>query len=381
MTERDSDIEFDFFEDLEPAEPPPPPEKPPRGQRPPRGGPRRPIHGPTGLTPLLRLAGLIAFAILVVVLLVFWVQSCRGASKKHSYESYMEAARGVARDSAQIGDELTVALTTPGAKAIQLQTKIAGLAQRMEQVRAAGAQLSSPGPLRAEQQSLLESLDFRASGLHGLADTFRRTAGSKDVDKGGGLLAAQANRLVTSDIVWDDLFRQASLRELKAQGITGVAVPVSNVVDNTDFGSPRFWVPILERISGASTGGTTGGPHGTGIVTTKVLSSGQQLSTTTETTVTAGPDLGFAVVVEDTGASQEVQIKVTLTIEQQPNPIVKTETIALINPGEQKQVSFRNLGSVQFATKTTVKVDVQPVPNEASTSNNSAQYPVIFSLG
>src|SRR6266540_2314599 len=368
MTERDSDIEFDFFEDLEPAEPPPPPEKPPRGQRPPRG-PRRPVQGPTGLTPLLRLAGLIAF----------WVQSCRGASKKHSYESYMEAARGVARDSAQIGDELTVALTTPGAKAIQLQTKIAGLAQRMEQVRAAGAQLSPPGPLRREQQSLLESLDFRVGGLRGLATTFRRTAGSKDVDKGGGLLAEQANRLVASDIVWDDLFRQASLLELKAQGITGVAVPVSSVVDNPDFGSPRFWVPILERISGASTGGTTGGTHGTGIVTTKVLSSGQELSQTSENTITAGPDLGFIVVVEDTGDSQEVQIKVTLTIQQQPNPIVKTETIALINPGEQKQVTFRNLGSVQFATKTTIKVDVQPVPNEANAGNNSAQYPVIFS--
>jgi hypothetical protein len=380
MTERDSDIEFDFFEDLEPAEPPPPPEKPPRGQRPPRG-PRRPVQGPTGLTPLLRLAGLIAFAILVVVLLVFWVQSCRGASKKHSYESYMEAARGVARDSAQIGDELTVALTTPGAKAIQLQTKIAGLAQRMEQVRAAGAQLSPPGPLRGEQQSLLESLDFRVGGLRGLATTFRRTAGSKDVDKGGGLLAEQANRLVASDIVWDDLFRQASLLELKAQGITGVAVPVSSVVDNPDFGSPRFWVPILERISGASTGGTTGGTHGTGIVTTKVLSSGQELSQTNENTITAGPDLGFIVVVEDTGDSQEVQIKVTLTIQQQPNPIVKTETIALINPGEQKQVTFRNLGSVQFATKTTIKVDVQPVPNEANAGNNSAQYPGIFSLG
>jgi CARDB len=153
------------------------------------------------------------------------------------------------------------------------------------------------------------------------------------------------------------------------------------VVNNPDFGSPRFWVPILERISGASTGSTTGGVHGTGIVTTKVLPSGQELSQTTETTVTAGPDLGFVVVVEDTGDSQEVQIEVTLTIQQQPNPIVKTQTIALINPGEQKQVVFRNLGTVTFATKTTVKVDVKPVPSEANSSNNSASYPVIFSLG
>jgi hypothetical protein len=381
MTERDSDIEFDFFEDLEPDEPTPP-EESQRGQRPPRGGPpRRPVRGPTGIAPLLRLAGLIAFAILVVILLVFWVQSCRGASKKHSYETYMEKARGIGRDSTQIGTELTNVLTTPGLKALQMQTKIDGLAQRMEQLRTAGAALSSPGPLRNEQQSLVETLDFRVSGLRGLADTFRKTAGSKDVDKGGRLLATQANRLVAGDVVWADLFRLAALSELQRQGITGVAVPTSSVVNNPDFGSPRFWVPILERISGASTGGTTGGTHGTGIITTKVLPSGQELSTSTETTVTAGPDLGFVVVVEDTGDSQEVQIEVTLTIQQQPNPIVKTQTIALINPGEQKQVVFHNLGTVTFATKTTVKVDVKPVPNEASTTNNSASYPVIFSLG
>jgi hypothetical protein len=44
-------------------------------------------------------------------------------------------------------------------------------------------------------------------------------------------------------------------------------------------------------------------------------------------------------------------------------------------------VTFRNLGQVQFATRTTVKVDVAPVPEEKNTANNSAQYPVIFSLG
>jgi hypothetical protein len=381
MTERDSDIEFDFFEDLEPAEPPPPPERPPRARPPGGRPPRRSVRGPTGVTPLLRLAGLIAFAILVIVLLVFWVQSCSGAGKKHSYESYMDDVRVTARQSDQIGKQLTAALTTPGSTAVQLQARILGLAQRMEQVLATGENLSPPGPLREEQQNLVESLDFRVRGLRGLGETFRKTAGSKDVDKGSILLADQANRLVSSDIVWADNFKQSSQDELVHQGITGVAVPSSSFVDNPDFGSPRFWVPILERISGASTGGTTGGVHGTGIAMTKALPSNQELSQTSENTVTAGPNLGFAVIVEDTGDSQEVQIKVTLTIQQTPNPIVKTQTIDLINPGEQKQVEFHSLGQVQFATKTTVKVDVQPVPNEANTSNNSASYPVIFSLG
>jgi hypothetical protein len=74
-------------------------------------------------------------------------------------------------------------------------------------------------------------------------------------------------------------------------------------------------------------------------------------------------------------------VKVTLTIQQSPTPIVQTKTVDLINPGEQKTVVFRNLGQVQFATRTVVKVDVQPVPQEKNTANNSKQYPVIFSLG
>ena len=110
------------------------------------------------------------------------------------------------------------------------------------------------------------------------------------------------------------------------------------------------------------------------------MPANQELSESTENTVTATSDLGFAVTVEDTGDSQEVQIKVTLTIQQQ-NPIVQTMTIDLINPGEQKQVVFRNLGVITFATKTQVKVDVAPVPQEKNVDNNSKVYQVIFSLG
>jgi hypothetical protein len=293
----------------------------------------------------------------------------------------MEKVSAVAQQSEGDGRKLNDALTTPGIKASELASRIDGLAQQEELAVNQAVQVSSPGPLREEQMNMVEALSFRVSGLRGLADTFRRTAGSKDVAGGGVLLAAQAQRLVTSDVVWDDLFRDASVRELKNQGITGVRPPDSSFVSNPDFASSRFWVAILDRFHGVSTGGVTTGLHGTGLVSVKALPSQQALDPNAENTVTARTDLGFAVTVEDTGDSQEVQVKVTLTIQQQPTPIVKTETIDLINAGEQKTVTFRNLGQVQFATKTTVKVDIQPVPGEKNTSNNSASYPVIFSLG
>jgi hypothetical protein len=380
MSERDTDIEFDFFEDLDPGEPVEEEDRP-RLRRPGPSGPRRPGRGPMAIAPLLRLAGLILFAILVVVLIVFWVQSCNGASKRSAYKNYMEKVSVFAKESEADGRKLNDALTTPGIKASELAGRLDGLAQQEQLTVNQAVQLSPPGPLRAEQLNLIEALQFRVSGLRGLADTFRRTAGSKDIAGGGVLLSAQAQRLVTSDVVWDDLFRSASVTELKNQGVTGVAPPESTFVPNPDFASPRFWVAILDRFHGVSTSGVTTGLHGTGLVAVKALPSGQALDSAAENTVTARTDLGFAVTVEDTGDSQEVQVKVTLTIQQQPTPIVKTQTIDLINAGEQKTVTFHNLGQVQFATKTTLKVDIAPVPGEKNTSNNSAAYPVIFSLG
>ena len=393
MTEHDTDLDFDFFDDDQPSPSRPADDDTQIGREPPPaerrgGGGRRPSGGrpPVGMTPLLRLAGLIAFGILIVVLLVFWVSSCQDAGKKNSYKNYYEKVGVVANDSAQVGRELNAALTTQGIKFSDLEQKIDGLAQREQQNVAALRSIHPPGPLRVQHQAALESLGFRVSGLRGLADGFTQASRSpKNVTSNAlKLLQPPASRLVTSDVVWSDLFQapaQGNGGVLERQGITGVAVPGSKVVPSPDYGSSSYWEAILQRLQGAATtGGTSGGLHGTGVVKTVALPSNQELSESTENTVTATSDLGFAVTVEDTGDSQEVQIKVTLTIQQQ-NPIVQTKTIDLINPGEQKQVVFRNLGVITFATKTQVKVDVAPVPQEKNTDNNSKVYQVIFSLG
>jgi hypothetical protein len=86
VSERDDDIlEFDFFD--EPATVEQQQTSRVRMPRRRREGqpPRPPIRPPQGFTPLLRLVGLIAFAILIVVLLVFWVQSCQSSSKRNAY--------------------------------------------------------------------------------------------------------------------------------------------------------------------------------------------------------------------------------------------------------------------------------------------------------
>ena len=330
-----------------------------------------------------RLIALVVGAVVLAILLVFLILSCTGEGKAGTYRDYMEDMVVVANGSDKIGRDLDAALTTPGVKPNQLATTLDGLADLQQQELSEAEAIKEPGALGDQHAASLQSLSFRITGMRRLADVFRATAGSDDASGAALQLAAQANRLVTSDVIWADLFRTASLAQMRADGVSGVPVPESDFVQNPEFGSPGYWEPVHERVNGAATDGgtTTGGLHGTGIVETKALPSEIVLSTDVENIVTAGTDLAFAVTVEDTGDHQEVQIKVTLTIEQQPSPIVATKTIDSINPGESKTVTFSDLGQVAFATKTTVKVDVQPVEGEANADNNSASYPVIFSLG
>ena len=91
--------------------------------------------------------------------------------------------------------------------------------------------------------------------------------------------------------------------------------------------------------------------------------------------------MAFQVIVQNSGNSQVLSVPVKLTIEQpNGNNIVKTARIDFLNTGDSTTVTFHNIGQPTFTTPTTVKVEVQPVAGESNTSNNSADYPVIFSV-
>lgn len=346
------------------------------------GGPRRPqLRLKSGWAPLLRLLGLIALAILVVVLIVVWAQGCASDRERDAYESYMTALKAVGDDSAAIGTGLSDLLTTPGLKQDELETKLAGLVQQQELGLGRAAALDAPGPVFGAHERTLDSLALRVAGMEGLLATFQQTKTSTDRNAAGQQLAAQAKRLTSSDVVWADLFRAPAIRELEQREITGVAVPASVFVVNPDLYTTRSMTAIWQRVHGASTGGTPSGLHGNSIESVTVRPSGQVLAVDTETTIQASTDLAFDVAVTNSGDFQEVQVEVTLTIPKQPTSIVKKGTIDLIDPGETKSVSFANFPDPPFGETTTVKVDVKPVPGEANTANNTVEFPVVFSLG
>jgi CARDB len=375
VTERSGDIEFDFFEEPETQEATARPRQT-------RGGPRRPMRPPTGFTPLLRLAGLIAFAILIIVLLVFWISSCRDESKKDTYRDYISAVGGVGSRSAEIGRDFNGVLTTPGLRQADLEEELRGLAERQEQLVTQASEITPPGSLREEHRAAVQALSFRLSGLRRLQDAFGQAATLRNAARAGELLAVQNRRLLASDLIWEDLFQEESVEELRRQDVTDVDVPNSRFLLNTDLVTARGMAPIWQRIRGAATGGTPTGRHGNGLVSVRALPSGKVLDADAEENViVATADLAFEVTIENSGESQEVGVVVRLSIQQSPQPIVRTRTVASINPGERQTVIFRDLGQVvQFTQRIPMRVEVQRVPGETNLANNSATYQVLFTL-
>jgi hypothetical protein len=382
MSERDTDIEFDFFDEPETEEA----TERVRTPRPPPRGPRRPVRPPAGLIPMLRLAGLIAFVILAVVLLVVLARGCSSNSKHAKYENYIIDVRGIASRSAEIGKQLNATLAATGIKESQLEAKTKGYAAQQQQEVAQARDLNPPGPLRIEHDHLIEVLQLRASALSRLADAFRQTATAKNATTSGRLIADQARLLVASDVNWDFYFKEPTQRELVRQNIRDIGgVPDSNIFPNPDLASTQAMMVVWQRVHGAATGGTAGGKHGSALGSVKALPDGKTLvagASASDNQITASTDLAFQVTVEDSGDFQEFNVGVTLTIQKSPKPIIMRRKIPVINAGETKTVTFTNINlNGLFGLPTTIKVDIEPVPGETTTTNNSAEYKVIFSLG
>jgi hypothetical protein len=378
MTDDGTNMEFDFFEEPETRE-----AQRPRIRRPaaaPRAA-RRPPRPPAGLTTMLRLAGLIGFAIVIVVLLALWVDSCRAESTRDTYRSYMSSMQTIANDSVGVGRDLNNALTTPGISVADLQETLAGLVEQQEQDVVRARQLEPPGRLREQHQEALEALELRAAGLRQLQEAFRQVASSTPGDP-GKVLAPPMWRLLASDVVWADEFLASSTAVMEARDIRGIEVPSSTFLSNTDLATERLLAQIWQRLVGSQGGGEPApGLHGTALVSVRALPAGQRLQPGQDNFVVASPELAFEVTIENSGENQEVGVEIAFAIDQSPTPIEKQGKIQIINPGEQKTIRFGNLGQIiQIAQKTTVKVEAKAVPGETRIDNNSASYSVTFTL-
>ena len=386
MNTFDDDNELDFFEEPPTRESP----RPRRRVAPQRSGPRRPAP-PPGAVALARLAGLVALAIVVIVALVFWVGSCQGQSKHDEYASYLDQVQPLAQSSAKVGTEFASELSSAKLTLATFESKLEAWARAEQLDYAAAERLRPPGPLQAAQQQLLGAIQLRQTGLAGLAATLAQAQAKSPTPTAASVaadLAAEAQLLSASDVVWIQLFKLPATQTLAQQGVTDAIVPGSQFVANPDVISERSFSIVYQRLSTPTTGGgATSGLHGSALISTAAVASGTTttLSTTTPATVAVSSGLVIRVTLEDSGNFPEVQIPVTLKVNVSGKTVfTKTQIVRQVLAHQQTTVDFTGVSAgvppAAFGHSAQITVSIAKVPGEARLDNNSATYPVFFSL-
>jgi hypothetical protein len=382
VSTHDDETELEFFDEPETLESP---GRQPRRVRPRRpGGPRRPSAPPPGAVALARLAGFVALAIAVVVGLVFWIGSCQGKSRHDEYASYMNDVRPIARSSAATGTAFANALGSAKLTLPALQSKLEQWSRQQQQDYDDALRLRPPAQLQSAHQQVLATLQLRAIGLAGLANQLAQ-AGSKSPADVANALAGQAQILSASDLVWSELFHLPAKETLTRLGVKGVIPPASQIVSNPDVISARSFGIVYQRLKATNTGGKVTGVHGSALVGTEAVagSSTKQLSTSAPTTVDVAPNLVFKVTFANSGNFQEVKIPVTLTVSVFGKTVLtQKKVVPSILAQHQQTVTFGNLQlpTTAFGANARVHVEIAKVPGEVRLDNNSASYPVFFSL-
>lgn len=388
MSEHDEDIDFDFF--AEPAPEPPRRRLVRRPSGPPPGGPSPPRH-PGAVAapaiPILRLGSVIVFAIAAIIILVFAVRSCESSSASAAYKSYMDDVAPIATDSQTVGKQLNQTLANLNLNQKKLETRLQALIDQQNIDIEKARELAPPGPLRSQQEKLVDSLQMRSNALSGLLAVFKKTAnqGADQSLEAGRDLSIQMYKAVASDVLWTDMFAAPAAAVLKEEGVSGVSPPSSVFLADPDMAARISMVPIWERIHGVEVSGSTtaGGLHGTNIAYVKVTPDNKTLITDQPTTVQLRQNLTFVVGVENSGDYLEQNVKVNLVIQQDApdEPVRRSQKILRIYNGETEEVDFKGPFDINtFIRDVPVRIDIVPVAGESNTGNNKATYKVRFSF-
>jgi hypothetical protein len=362
-------------------------EEPPR--RPPRDPARRPRSTPrkggppAGSQSVLRLAGLVALGIAIVVGIVLWVGAC--GSSTQDYSSYLDSMQQLAKESASVGPKFATALATPGLTMDSFQSDLNDWKQLELQDYVKVQRLQPPASLQSAHAEAVAAFQLRYNALDQIAKHLAAAqAEHASAAVAAAVLAGDAKLLSTSDVVWAELFKAAATQALKGNNVIGMKVPASRIVTNSDIVSASSLGTVYQRLGTPSSGHTVTGSHGSTLIATNAVENGisTPLSTTTGTTVAIGSNLVVDVVFKNSGAFPEVGVKVTMAITIGGESVsTHAKKVSQIAAGAQATVSFANLQvpvSAYSHPNAAIYVKIQAVPGEKQLGDNAASYPVLL---
>ncbi len=337
---------------------------PPRRERPPRRPPRQQIVARRGLA--------LGVGLLILILLVLGVRGCLNARADRKLKDYSRDVSQIVTETKTTSSNFFGLLEDPGKLSVSdFQTEVKAQRGAVDGYLTRVQALSAPGDMSSAQNALELVYELRANAMNEISAQLPKALGQEGREQAVTAIATQMQTLLASDVDYDAIVAPAINQVLANNGITDSDVPDSQFLpDGVKWLDQTTLDTALGSISGETTA-TTGGPHGTGLVSTSV--DGNTLEPSVPITIAASNAPEVEVQVMNQGASEESNVTVAVTVDGGQEQTQSIDTIAAGSTGSVT-IPLTPAPSGQV----TLEVTVKPVPGESITTNNTATYSVTF---
>jgi hypothetical protein len=342
---------------------------------------RRSPRGPSADRQTLMVRRTIALVggLLVLILLVVGVRGCLNARNESAIEDYSDGAAELLRESKQEGVQLFELLQSAGGsdQTVDIRNTVNGYRVNSRNRVDRASDLDAPDDVQDAQRYLLEILDLRAVAMAEIADGLQVALGDQDRRVGTEQISDQMQVLLASDVVDSQRFRPELAEVLREKELSAPDLPTESFIPDLEWLQPEFVADQIEGLRTGTGGGEAApGLHGNGLAA--VTLGGTALGAGTSASVQLSEDLAFDIQVQNQGENTETDVVVKVIVGQGNDAIELTETIDTIAAGESKTVTIPLQEQPPTGQNVPVTVEVEPVPGEEKTDNNSQESTVIF---
>jgi hypothetical protein len=322
----------------------------------------------------------IVIGLIVLILLVLGVRGCLNSRKESAMRDYVSDANALVRESNAQSRSLFRVLEGPGGQdqAVNTESTLNGLRVASSGLVDRADDLDEPDELSTAQGYLLETLELRRDGLAGVANAMPQALADQERRQSTAQISRMMRVFSASDIIYSARYEPSLRRALEDEDVNADEPAESAFLPSTDWLDPAF---VADQVAGIRSGdggdqAAAPGLHGNGIGT--VTLGGIALVPGGSATVQLTNDIAFEVQVANQGENTETDVTVRATVGEGGNAIDRDAQLDTIAAGETKTVSIPLDEQPPTGENVPVTVEIEPVPGEEMTDNNSADFTVIF---
>ncbi len=307
-------------------------------------------------------------ALILLILIVLGVKGCLDARAESELSDYARKVGEIVEATEQTSKELFGKLESPGnASVTDFVNEVDAQRSAMDSLRSRVEALGAPGDMSAPQRNLELTYELRGSAFDQIAEKMPTALGEAGADKAMAAIAAQMQKLLASDVVYEQVVRPEIDSVLASNGISGDDVPKSTVLPDEKWLEEKTVSNALGAISGNS--GSASGVHGLELSAVSV--NGSELVEGAATSVSGEEGVEVEATVENQGESTENGVTVAVTV----NGNTVTGEIDEIGAGETGTATIPLTPAPKG--EVALEVEAEPVAGETITENNVGTFTLL----